>query len=62
MERTTIDIEKLREALRQEALGAAFGGGFGGALIDVADIETASPEELIRIAERYGLDLGDYEG
>ena len=57
----TIDIEKLRENLKQECYGAYFGGGFGGALMESFDIEKASPEELIAIAQRNGFDLSDYE-
>ena len=29
-----IDVDKLREDMRSECLGAAFGGGFGGALVE----------------------------
>lgn len=57
----TIDIEALREALKQECYGAFFGGGFGGALIETFDIEKASPEKLIEIAEKKGIDLRDYQ-
>ena len=57
----TIDIEALREDLKQECYGAFFGGGFGGALIETFDIEKASPEKLIEIAEKKGIDLRDYQ-
>ena len=57
----TIDIDKLREELKQECYGAYFGGGFGGALIESLDIERASPEELIKIARGKGLDLSRYQ-
>lgn len=57
----TIDIEALREALKQECYGAFFGGGFGGALIETFDIEKASPEKLIEIAAKKGIDLRDYQ-
>lgn len=33
-----IDIEKLREDLKNDSLGAFFGGGFGGALIEASDL------------------------
>lgn len=56
-----IDIDKLREDLRNECYGAYFGGGFGGALVESFDVEKASPEELIEMAERQGVDLTDYE-
>ena len=57
----TIDIDRLREELKQECYGAYFGGGFGGALIESLDIERASPEELIKIAHEKGLDLSRYQ-
>ena len=56
----TIDIERLREDLRSEDLGAYFGGGFGGALMEAFDIESATPEELVQIAQDKGVDLQNY--
>ena len=55
-----IDIDKLREDLKQECYGAYFGGGFGGALMESFNIESASPQKLIEIAERKGIDLRKY--
>ncbi len=57
----SIDIEKLRETLKQECYGAFFGGGYGGALIEAGDVERASPEDLIEMAERNGIDLMKYK-
>ena len=56
-----IDVDKLREDMRNEGLGAFFGGGFGGALIEAIDIERASDEELVEMALRQGIDLRQYE-
>lgn len=56
----TIDTLRLREDLRNEVLGAYFGGGFGGALMEVIDIDSATPEELIQIAQDRGVDLRKY--
>lgn len=56
----TIDIERLREDLRSDDLGAYFGGGFGGALMEAYDIENATPEELVKIAQDRGVDLRRY--
>lgn len=56
----TIDIDKLREDLKQESYGAFFGGGFGGALFESFDIDKASPQELVRIAQDKGIDLAKY--
>lgn len=56
----TIDIQRLREDLRSEDLGAYFGGGFGGALMESFDIDNAMPEELVQIALDRGVDLRRY--
>ena len=57
----TIDIEKLREDLKQECYGAFFLGGFGGAMMESFNLERASLEELVEIAEKKGVDLKKYE-
>ena len=56
----TIDTERLREDLRSEDLGAYWGGGFGGALVEASDLDRATPEELVRIAQDRGIDLRRY--
>ena len=56
----TIDIEQLREDLKQECYGAFFVGGFGGALMESFDLEKASSEKLVEIAEKKGIDLRKY--
>ena len=56
----TIDTRRLREDLHNEDLGAYFGGSFGGALMEVIDIDSATPEELIQIAQDRGVDLRKY--
>ncbi len=55
-----IDVERLREALKQESYGAFFGGGFGGALEEALDIDRASVEELIEMAKEKGIDLNNF--
>lgn len=55
-----IDYDRLREDLKNEALGAFFGGGFGGALIESFDIDNASDDELISIAQKMHIDLNKY--
>lgn len=52
----TIDIERLRDDLRDEDLGAYFGG----ALMEAFDIDSATPEELVQIAQERGFDLRNY--
>lgn len=56
-----IDIEKLRNDLREECLGAYFAGGFGGALIESFDIDRLTPEELIEVAQNQGIDIRGYQ-
>lgn len=56
-----IDVDKLRDDMLNEDLGAFFGGGFGGALVEAVDVERASDEELVEIAQRQGIDLRRYE-
>ena len=55
-----IDIERLRDDLRDDDLGAYFGGGFSGALMEAFDIDRATPEELVKIAQERGIDLRRY--
>lgn len=56
-----IDLEALREAVRDECAAACFGGGIGPALMDAFDADSAGEEELIRMAERWGIDVSAYE-
>jgi len=55
-----IDIERLRDDMRNDDLGAYFGGGFGGALMEAFDVDRATPEELVQIAQDKGIDLRRY--
>ena len=55
-----IDIERLRDDMRNDDLGAYFGGGFGGALMEAFDVDRATPEELVQIAQDKGIDLQRY--
>lgn len=57
----TIDIEKLREDMKEDSLGAFYGGGFGGALMESFDIDNASAEELVEMAQENGIDLRRYK-
>ena len=52
----TIDVDALREAVREECSAAFFGGGIGPALLEAFDAERASPQELIDMAQRWGID------
>lgn len=53
----TINVETLREAVKQECYGACFGGGFGGGMVEASDIEYASPQQLADIAVQMGIDI-----
>ncbi len=55
-----IDFFRLKEDLINECYGAFFGAGCGGALIESFDIDSMSPEELLEIAERQGVDIEKY--
>ena len=55
-----IDVEELRKDLLDDSYSAFFGGGFGGALFESFDIEKATPDELVEIARRKGIDLSKY--
>ena len=50
-----IDVRGLRDAL-EDATGAAAFGASPLAEIDLFEIEAASPDELVRMAEDYGVD------
>ena len=56
-ETITIDVDRLRDDMRDECLGAYFGGGFGAALIESFDVDRASSEELVEMAQNQGIDL-----
>lgn len=60
-ETITIDVERLRKDMREECLGAYFGGGFGAALMDSFDVDQATPEQLVQEAQDQGIDLWKYQ-
>lgn len=55
-----IDISRLRSDLEDYYGSAAF-SGFPAALIELSQVESASPQELVELSQRAGLDLNDYE-
>lgn len=57
----TIDMDKLRNDMRNESLSGYFGGGFGGALIESFDIEGVSNEKLVEMAQSQGINLKNYQ-
>ena len=59
-ERILIDVERLRRALVDDT-GAAVFAGSPWAIVDVAELEAASPEDLVAEAERRGWDLRAFE-
>ena len=60
-ESITIDIDKLRDDMRNESYSAYFGGDFGGALIEAFDVERASDEKLVEMAIQQGINLKKYQ-
>ena len=57
----TIDVDKLREDMLQNCYGAFFVADLGGVLVESVEVENASPEELVEMAIRQGIDLRRYE-
>lgn len=57
----TIDIKRLRDDLESDNMGAFFGGGFGGALVEAFDIERMSDEKLVETAIQKGIDIRKYQ-
>lgn len=57
----TIDADKLREDMKNDSLGAFFGGGYGGALFEAGQIDRASDEELVELARKKGVDFYKYK-
>lgn len=55
-----IDIDRLREYLRDYCGTAAY-GGFPAALLDLADIDALNDRELCEKAEELGVDLRRFE-
>ena len=60
-ETITIDVDRLRDDMRDECLGAYIGGGFGAALIESFDVDRATPEKLVEMAQNQGVDLRKYQ-
>ena len=55
-----IDVDKLRKDMRDDCLGAYFGGGYGAALIESIDLDKASDVELLNMAKQHGVNLNNY--
>ena len=60
-ETITIDVDRLRDDMRDECLGAYFGGGFGTAFVESFDVDRATPEKLVEMAQGQGIDLRRYQ-
>lgn len=54
-----IDYKKLRSDLKDN-YGTAMFAGVGAVMMDLSKIENASDEELLRIADKEGLNLSKY--
>lgn len=54
-----IDVDALRDHMEDYA-GTAMMNGFPAALLDLADIDSMSGEELCEKAEEIGVDLEDF--
>lgn len=56
-----IDVDKLRQDLEDDAMGIMFNVS-PAAVMELAQVENASDEEIINIAIRNGYDLSRYQG
>ena len=54
-----IDVSKLRDDL-EDYYGTAMCSGFPMAVVELSQAQNASPQELVDMARRAGLDLGRY--
>lgn len=54
-----IGVDKLRDYMRNY-FGTAMMGGFPAAILDLADVDSMSGEELCKTAEDNGVDLHDF--
>ena len=59
MYETEFDLESLRDDMK-DYYGTAMASGFPMAVVDLAKVETASPQELIDLAQQNGEDLSKY--
>ena len=56
-----IDYDALREELRDECLAAYYGGGIGPAMMDALSVDDMSPEELVRMARMWGINIDRFK-
>ena len=56
----TIDIDALRKDLARDYYAGAF-SAMPAMLVEAWDIESASDDEIVRMALKNGIDLTDYE-
>ena len=55
-----IDISALRQDL-EDYYGTAMCSGFPMAVVELTQVENASPQELVELSQRAGFDLCRYE-
>lgn len=55
-----IDYDALREELRDECFAAYYGGGIGPALLDALNVDDMDPEELVKTAQLWGVDISRF--
>lgn len=55
-----IDVDALRRDL-EDYYGSAMCSGFPMAVVELSQVENASPQELVELSRRAGFDLSDYE-
>ena len=55
-----IDYEALRQELRDECFAAYYGGGIGPALMDALNVDDMGPEELVKTAQLWSVDISRF--
>lgn len=56
-----IDVDRLRDDLISDCEAAYFVGGFGGAIIDMDEVENATDEEVVKLAIQNRIDINNYK-
>lgn len=57
----TYNYCRLKTEIKNELLGAYFGGDYGAALAEIPDLERLTGEELLQIANNLGISVSKYK-
>ena len=56
-----VDVSRLKDDL-ESCFGTAMCSGLPMAVVELSQLESASPQQLVELAQRAGFDLRDYAG